>query len=537
MPTLLFQFPGGRYHATPTGHHVNEGLVEWPPSPWRLLRAIIATGYNTQRWSSVPSTGRELIEALASTLPRYRLPAASIGHSRHYMPLAVLEKGREKTSLVFDAWADVAAGVVAVRWNCMLSRPAKELLGDLARSLPYLGRSESWVEAELVSDDAALPEGLDIRPHVDGEHGDRGWEQVAVLAPVVPADYLRWRGERVAQALESLEGTTTSKASKKLEKTRAAATAPYPADLIDCLHRDTSWWKSHGWSQPPGSQRVLYWRPRGALAVTPAPAPPRPPLRPVTTALLALSTHSGSRSALPPLARTLPQAELIHRALVSRVDGACPELTGKDARQQPLTGHKHAHVMPLDLDGDGRLDHVLVHAPMGLGPRAQRAIQGLERTWSKGGVGELRVAMAGEGTLEDLRALPMPLARGVERVLGPHQGARRWTSLTPMVLPRFRKPKGKNTAIEQVRHELATRGLSPAAIEILPWDVQTLHFRHAIRSRRAPAAAPPADIGYAFRLVFDEPTRGPISLGYGSHFGLGLFGAADENESFGRGDG
>ena len=28
MPTLRLQFPGGRYHATPWGHHVNEGLVE-----------------------------------------------------------------------------------------------------------------------------------------------------------------------------------------------------------------------------------------------------------------------------------------------------------------------------------------------------------------------------------------------------------------------------------------------------------------------------------------------------------------------------
>jgi CRISPR-associated protein Csb2 len=41
VPTLRLRFPGGRYHATPWGHHVNEGQVEWPPSPWRLLRALM----------------------------------------------------------------------------------------------------------------------------------------------------------------------------------------------------------------------------------------------------------------------------------------------------------------------------------------------------------------------------------------------------------------------------------------------------------------------------------------------------------------
>ena len=29
--------------------------------------------------------------------------------------------------------------------------------------------------------------------------------------------------------------------------------------------------------------------------------------------------------------------------------------------------------------------------------------------------------------------------------------------------------------------------------------------------------------GYGFRLIFKEPVRGPIVLGYGCHFGLGQF--------------
>ena len=43
MIALSVRFIAGRYHATPWGHHVNEGLIEWPPSPWRILRALLAS--------------------------------------------------------------------------------------------------------------------------------------------------------------------------------------------------------------------------------------------------------------------------------------------------------------------------------------------------------------------------------------------------------------------------------------------------------------------------------------------------------------
>ena len=44
MTTLVaVKFPLGRYHATPWDASVNEGRVEWPPSPWRILRALVST--------------------------------------------------------------------------------------------------------------------------------------------------------------------------------------------------------------------------------------------------------------------------------------------------------------------------------------------------------------------------------------------------------------------------------------------------------------------------------------------------------------
>jgi len=42
MFAVAFRFIAGRYHATPWGRHVNEADVEWPPSPWRIIRSLIA---------------------------------------------------------------------------------------------------------------------------------------------------------------------------------------------------------------------------------------------------------------------------------------------------------------------------------------------------------------------------------------------------------------------------------------------------------------------------------------------------------------
>lgn len=531
MPTLRLRFPGGRYHATPWGHHVNEGQIEWPPSPWRILRALVACGFASQGWREIPRLAGRLIEKLAGTLPSYRLPSGCAAHSRHFMPIGSLEKGRERTTLIFDTWADVGDETLEIHWNCELTDDENHELRRLADCLGYLGRSESWVDAELVND--ALPSnGFNAFPHRAGVHPGPQWEQVSLMAAIPPAEYATWRRNATEKVLAEFplpEGT--KKPSGKLLKDRAKAIAPYPAGLLDCLTNDTAWWKQHRWSQPPGSQRVLYWRRADAIQVgVPQRIGPRV-VTPVTTMLLALTTPSGNRSALPPCRRTLPQAELFHRAIVGRVAKGrlvdCPELTGRDDQGQPLRHcHRHAHVLPLDLDGDGRLDHIIIHAPMGLGDLAQRSIRTLRRTWTRGGVGELQVALAGSGDLDALRSLPPPLDRCIEQLLAPLGGSRVWVSMTPFVPPRFLKRRGANTLAGQINAELASRGLPPVEqLDELPNGIETLVLRHFVRCRQRGGAPPAVDVGYALRLQFAEPVSGPLTLGYASHFGLGLFAA------------
>jgi CRISPR-associated protein Csb2 len=532
VPGLLLRFPAGRYHATPWGQHVNEGQVEWPPSPWRILRALVSSGFTTQRWKAIPDDAASLMEKLARSLPSYFLPAASVAHSRHYMPIGVLDKGREKTTLVFDTWLDVGDSTLEIHWACELTPAEIEQLRVLAGNLGYLGRSESWVEVEVVEDSTPSLPRLNAVPHREGTRRGPGWEQVSLMAPIPPPEYAEWRSETTERLLAGLplpEGK--KKPPAKRLKDREKALVPYPPDLLECLTKDTAWWKAHGWSQPPGAQRVLYWRPEGSIQVG-APVRPKPAMaKPVTAVLLAMTTVSGNRSALPACSRTLPQAELLHRAMVSVLGKGlavdCPEITGRDGQGLPLLGHHgHAHILPLDLDEDRHLDHFLIHASMGLGGEAQRAIRGLRRTWTKGGAGDLQLAMAGSGDVDTLRALPAPLGKRMEQLLGPPGGARTWLSLTPFVPPRFLKRRGANTLEGQVQAELASRGLPPATeVCVLQETAEALALRHFVRRRQRGGGPPPVDAGYTLRLRFGTAVHGPLSLGYAAHFGLGLFAA------------
>jgi CRISPR-associated protein Csb2 len=140
----------------------------------------------------------------------------------------------------------------------------------------------------------------------------------------------------------------------------------------------------------------------------------------------------------------------------------------------------------------------------------------------KGGVGELQVAVAGAGALADLRAIRGGMATAVEELLGPASGGTSWVTRTPFVPPRHLKKKGRSSLVNQVAAELSGRGFPPGEVSVLDWTDDTLALRHFVRRRRR-GPQPPVDVGFAVRVVFDQPVVGPVCSGYGSHYGLGLF--------------
>jgi CRISPR-associated protein Csb2 len=499
MPNIVFRFPAGRYHATPWGNHVNEGLIEWPPSPWRIVRALLATGFSKLGWSEPPPAARELADALAATLPEYRLPPATAAHTRHFMPTDS-PKPEERTK-VFDAFAHVGKRAeLAVVWPATLSDAAAALLADLVPKLSYLGRAESVVTARLVGD-GDVPEGDVASPN--GVNAP-GVEPIALLAPMTAEHYAAW--------LAAAAPDGHANAPKKGKK---AKPSPFPPDALSAVLVDTAFLQEHGWTQPPGTRRVHYYRPPLATSV------PQIISRPSTiasadTALLALASSAKTREVLPAMTRALVYTEFLHGGLIQRLDGAhCPELSGRDQDGAHLEGHRHAHLVPLDLDNDKRLDHVLLHAPMGFGADAQQALRTIRAVYGK--TGRYAVTLVGLGALgRFVRLGGEPVAELAE--------ARVWVSRTPFVPPRHLKVK-RHTLEDQIQAELASRGLPRAnRIDVLDHDaVVERGFHRFVRARKAPARAPAAPCFFGVRVELDRPARGPIALGYASHFGLGLF--------------
>jgi len=306
---------------------------------------------------------------------------------------------------------------------------------------------------------------------------------------------------------------------------------------VACLTTDTGVLRKHGWSQPPGSRRVHYLRAADALEPEPVRAAPAVvrAREPVQAVLLALSSDTKDGKLLPRYTRCVPQAELLHQAICARLgdDGCAYEtLRGCDAQGKPLCGHRHAKLIPLDLDEDGRIDHVLVTAREGLGAEAQRLLQCVSRTWSKG-ISDIHVTCVGIGQLALFRDQLRNTSGAPPTELG---CSRLWSGRTPLVLPRHWKKNGRNSPEGQIRAELESHGWpEPVAVRVVHDRERLVEHRFLdfvrYRNRRQGKPQPPATRPWLVEIEFAEPTDacelGPLTLGYASHFGLGLFVAAE----------
>ena len=528
MVAIELRFTAGRFHATPWGRHVNEAAAEWPPSPWRLLRALIAIWHRKCRHLD-EATIRSLVGHLTA-LPAFHLPPASVGHTRHYMP----RFRRKKVDLVFDAFVTVAREArLAIVWpELHLADGETQALRELVANLGYFGRAESWVEATYRGDWDGQ---ANCRPASDAFVETQG-DLVSVLAPVSPEDYAGWRDQQRAALLD---GSLAEKRSKALQKGKDAGKVKLsradqakvlqyvPDDLFAALHAETTDLRKQGWSLPPGARVVHYVRPVEALAARPPPPRPRPSRRPTVARYALCST------VLPPLTEALGVGELMRRALLSASD-ALPVFAGKDADGQPLSGHRHAFVLPADDDDDGRLDHIVVYCREGFGPTARRALSRVRRLWQAGGRPDVHLVLTSLGEPADTGGWR---AENDETPL--LSTSTLWCSRTPFVLVRHPKrrrdgaPKLREDGTwidgpeDQLRRELTLRGWpTPQRVDLTRTTIargrgwRWLHFR---RHRKRGGGRLGVPVACGFRLQFAEPQTGPLALGYGAHFGLGQF--------------
>jgi CRISPR-associated protein Csb2 len=229
---------------------------------------------------------------------------------------------------------------------------------------------------------------------------------------------------------------------------------------------------------------------------------------PPTLSLLRLTSEG--RDDAPPLERALPWLDGLHRAVVATLDGRlaeATELTGRGVDGEVLTGHRHVHWLPR-ADAAGLVRRVVAWAPGGFGAVA---LEVLAR--------RLRVYLGPEKPV--LVVEPELVGHGVDRVLRVGDAALsmagRWVSAHPYLLGRH--PKATRDSLEdQVRRELAQRGFpEPRTVESAVWGEGDWVVRRGHDER------PPASYPLRVTVTFGMAVAGPICLGHGSHFGLGLF--------------
>ncbi|MFB3909511.1 MAG: type I-U CRISPR-associated protein Csb2 [Candidatus Eisenbacteria bacterium] len=481
MIAIELRFPAGRYHATPWGTHVNEMALEWPPSPWRLLRALTSVWLGVSCRSDIAQDEpamRAVLTRLADP-PCFLLPPYTQGHTRHFMPW--MKKGPEDRTIVFDGFlAFEPHETVRVGWpDVQLSAAEKDRLRRLLSNLTYLGRAESWCEASLL-DESECSDGLEWTawPLGEGEILPEDAEPVRVLC------------------------------AKQFQPERSLLDWQHP------LHADIGELRRKKMDPrcPPGAAWITYAcrtveaqraRSTGSIAVRVRPC---------------MAKYALTGSVLPRVVDSVLVAELA-RASLQAIFGRTEDgrssavFSGKQDDGTPFKSHDHAHYLPHDQDGDGRLDALLIYAPAGFGPGEVEALQSLSVLKRSDWAYPIRVVLAGLGD------------QGVDQgeLTGP---ARHWRSVTPFVLPRHPKRNGKESPADQLLLELRRRALpDPRSIEPLPWLEERGHKTRWLEFRRwrTKVEGPPVAMGFGFVLEFPDAVAGPLTLGYGSHYGLGLF--------------
>lgn len=548
MFALRFRFLADRYHATPWGRNVNEGDVAWPPEPWRLLRALVGAYWRKgdhERWPDRALS--RLIDALAETSPVYRLPEGAIhAHTRHYMP-----QRRGKTALIFDAFVRIPKdGMIIAAWpDVTLDGDSFALAADLATAIGYLGRAESWTECEALADWHEEP---NCGPAAAGFSGD----PVRVLAPLPSSAYAAQRArlivdeEQRISAAAKKPSTPTRLESQVIKALRSkAGKNTLPERLSDAIALDTADYQERGWPRPPAAREIVYARAE-QVAVGTAPRAARQRVQAASAANVpTVARYLLAGRPRPRVEDTVRIGETMRLAALAQFGGqrdrssgrrvwlAPGSISGRGDDGEPLRdpAHRHAFWLPEDADSDGWIDHVSVFIGGGIDSEVRVKLDRITRLWLEprhrmddGGVSasrEWRLALEGFGTPADFAGSAPIFGRST-----------RWRSATPFLAAGHLKTAGYAGEFRRLVHRMGidTRfGFDAAEIDVstlqqISVGGSTRRATHFRRFRSRGGEQQHDTMGALLEVVFPVSVTGPLAVGFGSHFGLGLFASVDE---------
>jgi len=557
---LQQEFPLGRFHATPWRvNPFDDPHGEWPPSPWRLVRSIVARWY---QWAREAESDLEvdeldrLVAALCASKYRFHLPvhARKGSPTRQYHPT---EFGMDAPN--FKAYEAIFAAPAGNELNGEMEKAGATDLRVMAAGLVV--RVKKAKSKAKVSQILGTP--LEDWRGLFSDSGFRGYgtslaqDNYWCVAPDEPVWWFlesdQWADPLVSVLDRCLERVTYLGRAETLTRIRRVFDkTPDPNCVL---------------SERRGSGSVPVLTPRADATrvdverVTDDPEAVKRPVPPGTCTMYAVrpARPSAHERRETPLVRrdcrllqfaigwnVAPEARAIVRltarfrgavlrellriktgdptATWSRVESSVREtmadMVGKDAEGKPLVGHRHTEFFAWCEDGVP----TRLLAWRSARPFDEHEQEAILRAASR----DVSWAAAGPDT-DAWKARLIPLDRAVPPPAGfDGAHARCWESVTPYVPPRHhlrgRKVRDSESLIAQVRRELRQRGFGDVErVEVESIGEADWVAVHVPRRQANQRAFLGGRRGQSICLTFPEPVAGPVRLGHSSSFGLGLF--------------
>ncbi|MBD1864246.1 MULTISPECIES: type I-U CRISPR-associated protein Csb2 [Trichocoleus] len=468
MIHIEIQFHTNQYQACAWGNHHSEGVIDWPPAPWRILRAIVAGAYNVKLADKHQLTLKGILHKLASVLPSYTLPSVTYIQHRSPRPqvdLKTAQTGPGKTLYSAGLLMSSAQNVLHVHWSATLSEAEELVLSLCLSGVTYFGRKESVATLSLVEE----------APESSAQPDPQGTRIVSIPDPELDPDTL-WNALNLS-AHENY-GVNRSAVFPGIRQ------ATYQIDTLKPQIQQEIWQK----------QNTI------TLAVS---ASPRLPFK------LALKlTHR------------------LHEVLVSRCPA--PVFTGQEMGE-PSKNHDHT-IFQCVPDRTGRyIEQVKLYSRMGYGPEALAAIANCTNLFNVARGYVISLALADLGQKEEkfnqwISCTPFFLSRfptvrrGKPRMLTEHYQK---DSPEHQVLQYLQHLPWLNLQGHPIyqEHEEGLALIMDNAIAVIAscepfpkfWEWES-DCRQGKKVGR---------VGYRVTLRFSTPVTGPIILGYAAHYGLG----------------
>lgn len=218
-----------------------------------------------------------------------------------------------------------------------------------------------------------------------------------------------------------------------------------------------------------------------------------------------------------PIRKTLMAGEWLRKAIM----GLAREKWGSHAIPAEISGHnlpsgsnhEHFFYLPVDSLNRGCIDCFFVHSGRPMTSDLISVLKSLQ--YIKNDRGETHtLVLENFGQAGDFKHQSLLF-----------ESSRVWRSVSPYLHPWHKKKKF--TVYDQLKKECAKRGWPPLeSVKLIPYvlreDRRFYPFSfHKIRSKKG--LIQPDRQGGFWQLTFKNPVRGPLALGFGCHFGLGLF--------------